>query len=364
MKNKKFLPSLVLLFGLLTICAAGCKMTEFKVEGTVAGAPDKELTIERSDYSGRWQRIGETKTNGSGRFSVEMAAPGAPEVYRLCLDNSFIYFPVEGTETITIDANAASFATDYSIKGSEQAEQMASFEKEAAGLKGMSADSLAAFKRRVYETYIRPGHGNLLSYFVLTKVVDGKALYDPADAQDSKYFAAVATAFREFAPDDPRAQLLEAIAIKGMKARNWQQGRALVVEGSELQMIDIELQDEAGQMRKLSDITGKGKPVVLAFTVMTMPESPEVNRRLASLREAYGADIYQVALDADHYAWRDAAKNLPWVTVIDSRGLQAQSVTDYNVVQLPEFFVINSNGALSARAQNFDELKKALSSIR
>lgn len=364
MKNKKILPALTLLFGALALLTVGCKKTEFKVEGTVTGAPDKELTIEKSDFSGRWQRIAETETDGSGRFSLELAAPGAPEVYRLCLDNSFIYFPVEGTETLTIDANASSFASDYTIKGTEQAEQMARFEKEVAALKSIKPDSLAAFKRRVYETYIRPGRGNLLSYFVLTKVIDGKALYDPADVQDSKYFAAVATAFREFAPDDPRTSLLEAIAIKGMKARNMQQGRALVVEGSELQLIDIELQDETGHMRRLSDVTGKGKPVVLAFTLMTLPESPEVNRRLASLRDAYGADIYQVALDADHYAWRDAAKNLPWVTVIDSRGLRAPSVADYNVVQLPEFFVINAKGELSARAQNFDDLKKALAAAR
>ena len=364
MKNKNLLSFLLIGLMLLTCCISGCKEAEFKVEGVVKGAADKELTIERSDFSGRWQRIAETKTNDSGRFSIEMAAPGAPEVYRLCLDNSFIYFPVEGTETLQIEADAAAFATNYKIEGSEQAEQLARFEKEVIALKSMSPDSLTAFKRKVYETYIKPGRGNLLSYFVLTKVIDGKALYDPTDAQDSKYFAAVATAFREFSPDDPRAQLLEAIAIKGMKARNAQQGYALVVEGSELQLIDIELQDETGQMRKLSDITGKGKPVILAFTLMTIPEAPEVNRRLASLRDAYGTDIYQVALDSDHYAWRDAAKNLPWVTVIDSRGLQAQSVADYNVVQVPEFFVINSEGSLSARAQKFGELQKALSAAR
>ncbi len=48
--------------------------------------------------------------------------------------------------------------------------------------------------------YIRDGQGSIVSYYVLTKTHGGKALFDPEDPSDTKYYAAVATQFQEFRP--------------------------------------------------------------------------------------------------------------------------------------------------------------------
>lgn len=51
-----------------------------------------------------------------------------------------------------------------------------------------------------------------------------------------------------------------------------------------------------------------------------------------------------MSLDADQYAWRDAAVNLPWVTVFDPEGASSQAAARYNVGALPAFFIYNANG--------------------
>ena len=71
-------------------------------------------------------------------------------------------------------------------------------------------------------------------------------------------------------------------------------------------------------------------------------------------------EIYNVSLDPDRYAWRDAAANLPWTTVYDPEGEYSTTARNYNVTELPAFFVYSPEGELVARASNFEELNAML----
>lgn len=346
---------------LLALCGA-CRRDDFKVDGTVEGASDTMLLLEKAGFDGRWMAVDSTRTDRAGRFSMSRPRPAAPEVFRLSMDGRYIYFPIDSTETVTVTADASAFDNGYTLAGSRAAADMAAFDSE---LRRHLSDtsSLTQFKREVFDRYMRGSRGGIVSYYALTKTVGGKPLYDPADETDVKYYAAVATAFRQFRPDDPRTALLEGISLEAMRRRNAARGRQLQLNAREVRLIDIELTDAAGRTRRLSDVAGHGKAVVVAFTLLGHEDTPALNKLLSDLRssKAGRVEIFNVGLDADRYAWRDAVASLPWICVHEPAGASSEILARYNVGSLPTFFVYNPQGELVARAGDSGALARELS---
>lgn len=358
-----FIPSF-LCAAALAVAMAACTDSKFRIDGEVAGAPDASVVLERSDFSGRWVAIDSTHTNGSGSFKFSFAAPAAPEIYRVRIGDSFAYVPVDSTEHISLKAANPSFA-GYTLTGSTAAEQMAAFEAEAATLTAQTPDSVERFKRKVYSEIIQPGQAGVMSWHVLTKHVGDHPLFDPESDADAKYYGAVATAYAHYRPTDPRTRLLEAMALDVQRRRADRQGRASVYQATEAAMIDIELPDASGRMRRLSDMTSNGRPTVLIFGVMTADNSPAANREIASLYEKFGsrANFYEVCVDADQIGWRNAVKVLPWTVVIDADGGDSRALASYNVDTLPTIFLFNAKGELVSRAASFADAARRLSSL-
>ncbi len=365
-----FNKNLVKLFNLSLILIAGsailsaCSEPKFKVGGEIEGGEGESLLLEKSDFHGRWIPLDSVKVSSSGKFSLESDAPASPEIYRLSLGDRFIYFPVDSVEKLTIKTSASGFGSDFTVTGTSQAEKLAEFEKELMKQNVSDSIGLAEFKRGVYNKYLKDARGSILSYYVLTKIVGGKPLYNPLDRTDAKYYAAVATSFQEFKPADPHTQMLKQVSIDAMQRKNSAEGKKMVLEASELSLIDIELPDETGKKVKLSDIAKQGKPTVVIFGMMNQPESPAFNVALSEYYSQLGGRVnfYHISLDADQYTWRDAARNLPWTTVFDQSGQTSDALVKYNVSTLPAFFIYNSAGSLSDRGEDLQDLKKKLSS--
>lgn len=338
----------------------GCKENEFKINGNIEGGADRSVVLEKPDFHGRWMPIDSARVSGDGKFSISYARPSAPEIFRLAFGDRYIYLPVDSTETLTVNSKASDFGTDFSVSGSLQAEKMAEFEKELLALDFNDAEKKEAFKRTVYSKYLKDARGGIISYYVLTKVVGDKPLYDIQDESDTKYYAAVATAFEQYRPNDPHAAMLREASIEALKRKNSAAGRKRVVEAEEIKIIDIALPDENGKEVKLSETVGKGKRGVMVVTMMNEKESPAINKALSELQNGRGANIYMVSLDADQYSWRDAAKNLPWVTVSDPEGRNSGIITKYNIGSLPAFFIFDADGQLVDRAFSLEELNKKL----
>ena len=354
--------SLLLLIPALLFSLLSCKK-EFKVKGEISGASKALVVLEKADFNGRWLIVDSTRTSGSGNFSMSRPALAAPEIFRLSFDGRYIYFPVDSTETVSVKTTSQDFGTRYDLGGSSDAAVMAAFDMDIISLPANSVpDSLDDFKKTVYTKYIQPSPSSIVSYYILTKEIDGKPLFRPDRSPDYRYFGAVATGFRDLRPDDPRTSLLTQTTVSAMKRRNSEKGSYQQIEAQELSLLDITLPNEKGENVKLSDIAGKGKPVVLVFSLMTTDDAPLINYELSQLREKRGGniDIYQVSLDPDRYAWREAASNLPWVTVYDSDGAYSSYAATYTVIDLPAFFIYNAGGELTDRAFSIDELKSKL----
>ncbi len=341
------------------IMLGGCTEPSFKVKGTVEGAEGSTLVLERPDHAGIWVGIDSVELKDNGKFSFSQMAPADPEIYRLRLKGDYIYFPVDSVETITIDARAPRFATDFSIAGYDQAVALGKFEKELIAKAAVldNPDSARNFKRHVYTAYLQDARGSVVSYYILTKTINGQPLFRLPD--DSRYFAAVATAFREYRPSDPRLQLLTetATASRRQTQRELPDSVRRILQANAAGYIDIALPDVDGKDVKLSDKAGKGSATLLVFSNLSDPATPALN---AELRKLQGVQIYNVGLDDDQLAWRNAAANLPWTCVYATDTDAATLVRDYQVAALPTIFVIDAAGNLTARCTSMADVRAHL----
>lgn len=338
---------------LAAVVLADCGEKKFKVEGDIAGADDASVVVEKADASGKWVAIDSTRTSGSGKFSISIAAPAAPEIYRLDFGGSYIYFPVDSVETVSVKSSARAFATDFSLSGSKNAEAMARFDKGVNALpQNADAATLDAFKRQVFNDIIRPMSSSVVSYYVLTKTRDGRPLFDPKNPEDAKYYGAVATAYEQYKPDDPRTAMLKEITLGAMRNAASAKGKKTVLRAQEVKFFDAAFPDAAGNVRKLSDVVGKGRPVLLVFTVMGDQNSPAYNAEIRKIHDAGRADIYMIGLDPDIYVWRRAVANLPWTNVYATEADAGEILRNYNVTTLPVAFVIDAAGNLTQRADD------------
>lgn len=191
------------------------------------------------------------------------------------------------------------------------------------------------------------------SYFALfqTLYAGGQSLliFNPrSSAEDVKVFAAVATSWDTFYPNEERGENLHNIAIEGMKDVRLLQSRmaGTTIDASKVQttgIVDFTLADNKGVQRSLSSL--KGNVVLLDFHLFANEKSMQ---RIMMLRELYnkyhaaGFEIYQVSVDPDEHFWKTQTAALPWVsTRVDENTQKVLQL--YNVGQIPTFFLLDKN---------------------
>ena len=358
---------------------------KFKVQGEVADAQDKKLYLEASGLEGIVV-LDSVELSGNGRFDFAAACPESPEFYRLRLDGKVINFSVDSTETVTIKADAGKFDTEYAIEGSEsnlkikelvllQGELQSKVDKLTQDnnmpvgiLHTTLSNYVNEYKEKVKKNYIFVAPNTTYAYFALFQTLNGYMIFDPmANRDDIKCFAAVATSLNNTYPHADRSRNLYNMVIKGMK--NTRAPREEVVEIpedkiKEVELIDIELKDLKGNVRRLTDL--KDKVILLDFTVYNNVQSAAHNLALRELYNKYsakGLEIYQISLDGDEHFWKTSADNLPWICVRDEKGIYSQYVALYSVRNLPQAFLIGRNNVLNARAETIDDLEAAIKKL-
>lgn len=341
--------------------AGGCGEKGFKIEGELADGDNEKILLEKADFSGYWTLVDSTRTDSKGNFKFTQPQQSGPEIFRLSLGDKYIYLPVDSTETLKVLTSKAGFGHDFTVTGSDQAERMAQFDKDLISFIPNidNADSLKSFKKRIYAEYMHESKGNVMSYYILTKTIGNKALFDPS-TDDYRYISAVANNYQQYRPDDAHAPFLLNLARAAQRLHNEMNGVHTVINAEEITMLDIAMNDEKGDERKLSDLVGKGKPVVVAFTLMRDGTTPEINRQLAELYNAGRIEIYNVSPDRDQYGWKESAGNLPWTTVLDPSAGQDKAFIEYNVGVLPTFFIYDAKGELTARCATVADIKEKL----
>ena len=363
----------------LTMLAA-CGGNEFKVEGEVTNAKDSVLYFENVGLEGI-SVLDSVRLGEDGKFAFSEAAPEAPEFYRLRISDQIINVAIDSTEVITVKTRYPQMATKYDISGSdnnlkikELALKQIDLQTRAIALERSGSlpmialrDSLQrmvnTYKEDVKRDYIFKEPFKSYAYFALFQTLGPWLIFDPKNSSDdSKVFAAVATSWDTFYPGALRGENLHNIAIEGLKnariieAKRQAQSvdQTKIVESG---VIEVELPDNHGQVRRLTDMAGK--VVLLDFHLFAMEDSP---KRILMLREYYnkyhaqGLEIFQVSLDSDEHFWKQMTAALPWICVRDADGLASRLAVSYNVPELPEFFLIDRNNNLIKRSTQIKDL--------
>ena len=366
----------------LVACSSG---PQFKVTGKVDGADGKMLYLEASALEGIVP-LDSVKLKADGTFSFESSRPASPEFYRLRVDDKVINLAVDSTETLTVTAPYATFATGYQVTGSPDCEKIKQLTLLQTKLQA-DADRLAEdaqarrigmdvyqqrlsallkkYKDEVKINYIFAAPNTTAAYFALFQKLNNYLIFDPLNSKDDvKCFAAVATSLNNRYPDADRTKNLYNIVIKGMKNTRTPQQTVVEIPEENVQetgVIDINLRDLRGAAHKLTDL--KGKVVLLDFTVYQSAVSASHNYMLRDLYDKYakqGLEIYQVSLDADEHYWKTIASNLPWICVRDAAGVYSSVVSLYGVQSLPSVFLINRDNELRARGETIKDLEEAV----
>ena len=358
---------------------------KFKVQGEVSGAADKTLYFEVSGLEGIVV-LDSVELGRDGYFDFAGARPESPDFYRLRLDGKVINFSVDSTETVNVKAAADKFDTEYVIEGSVnnqkikelvllQGELQSKVDKLTQNRDipaGIAQQTLAGlvnqYKEKVKKEYIFVAPNTTYAYFALFQTLNGYMIFDPmANKDDVRCFAAVATSLNNTYPHADRSRNLYNMVIKGMK--NTRTPREEVVELpadkiKEVDLIDIQLKDLKGNVRRLSDL--KNNVVLIDFTVYNHVQAAAHNLALRELYNKYhekGLEIYQISLDTDEHFWKTSADNLPWVCVRDANGIYSQYVTLYSVKSIPSAFLVGRDNVLKARAETIPDLEAAIKNL-
>ena len=372
---------------MVALTIASCSNNKFKVEGQIENAKDSVLYFENVSLEGI-NVLDSVKLSESGSFAFSEEAPTAPEFYRLRIADQIINVSIDSTETVSIKAQYPQMATQYEVNGSDNCQKIKELalkqidlHKRAMAIQENSSldvdaanDSILklidTYKDDVKNNYIFKEPMKAYSYFALFQTLGNWLLFNPrSDKEDIKVFAAVATSWDTYYPHAERGQNLHNIAIEGMKNQRIveAQNSDIQVEASkvtEAGVLDIELQDNHGQMHRLTDL--KGKVVLLDFHVFALKDSPA---RILLLRELYnkyhaqGLEVYQVSFDADEHFWKQQTAALPWISVRDNEGADSQLLRMYNVQTVPDYFIIDRNNNLVKRAAQMKDLEAEIKKL-
>ena len=367
----------------LALTACEEQKPSFTIEGTVKGAKDQTLFLYNNALGGA-VKLDSVKLTEEGTFTLHGEAPQSPELYSLIVGNQMVYFGIDSTETVTINADYATMSSAYEVKGSVSSEkikqltlrqhdlqrQIMAIQNNLDLSRQQIVDSLQHivdnYKNDITMEFIYENPGSIYAYYALFQTLGGWNVFDRSNPQDVRAFAAVATSWDTFYPESDRAKHLHNTTIKGMNDTRQAAAREMMAAETAGQietvdLLDLSLPDASGHNRTLTEL--KGKVVMLDFHMFNMKESAA---RILSLRELYnkyhsqGLEIYQVGLDENEHFWKQQTESLPWICVYDPSALSARN---YNVQSIPEYFLIDRNNALYKRSSQMSDVEQEIRTL-
>ena len=344
------------------VAMTSCSGEKFHVNGEITNAKDSTLYFENISLTGP-VTVDSVKLAEDGKFQFDVDAAEAPEFYRLRIADQIINISADSTETVTVKAKYPDMAWKYEIEGSENCKKIQELTYKQIALQNQciaiaenpnlsmqaSADSIdriiETYKQDIRANYIIKEPMKAYAYFALFQAIGSRLIFNPREnREDIKMFAAVATSWDTFHPNAARGENLHNIALEGMKTMRIidADNQLANIDPSIVKttsIIDLELIDNKGATRKLSEL--QGKVVILDFHTFEANNSTErimELRRLYNKFHAQGLEIFQVAVGTNEHFWKTSVAALPWVCVYDKTGT---AVSTYNVQAIPTYFILD-----------------------
>lgn len=373
MKKTFFLKALI--FSIIAFISTSCNnKSHFVIEGKVDGVSDSSIIYLSKRTMTETTVVDSVKPNKDGSFSIKSVSPKYPDFYLLTLNGQSINLAIDSIETIKLSASAKNFANDYKVEGSESSmyikEIVFAQNKLKTTLEGYRSQqkkgeltneqfveefnsALKEYKDKAFSIILNDKSG-MAGYFAVFQKIDDYLIFDPNNKLDLRAYQAVATRWENSA--SPRGEHIKEFTLSALamirKAQNDENALSELIKNGEVDQskyYNISLPDIRNKEKDITSL--KGKVVVLDFTSYMSEFSPAHSIELNTIYERYKSqiEIYQVSLDSDEHAWRNAAANLPWICVRDARGVNSPLIQKFNLQALPATFILNKEGSIVKR---------------
>lgn len=339
------------------------------VDGDIAGADAGTRIALETFENGRWLLVDSLTVDSEGAFGYRSDAPASePELMRLSMaGKGSIYFPVDSVDNILVSTTAGAFSAARvdGTPAARQVNRIDSLVNASVAQRGSAVTLADNDLRRQLVDAITTDTTAIVAYYVVSKSVGGAAFFRPDDAFGNRVYGAAAQVFASHRPQDPRGALLRQAYFDGRRAL----GRTApeqTIEIPESGLIDIVRYDNTGRRQSLAEVASHGKVVLLSFTSYQLEGSPAYNGILNNIYNEYrnrGLEIYQIAFDDSEADWKNAAVNLPWITVWNSPSEGAAAAASYNVTSLPLTYIIDRRGNLTERVENPNDLSRKVGAL-
>lgn len=223
----------------------------------------------------------------------------------------------------------------------------------------------------VYKTFannlILGNPSSAAAYYAVFQKIDDYLIFDPYDKRDYAMFGAVATSWNRFYPETPRTKHLYEFTMNALRVRKQQEQQNSLVDNitvTESQLPDISLLNVKGQATSLSSF--RGSVVLLDFTAYKTDFSLQHNQTIARVYDKYkskGMVVYQISFDSDTHFWKNVSAELPWTTVYDPQSVNSTLLKGYNVRELPTAYILNKEGDVVKRVEDFGQLEQYIGEL-
>lgn len=363
---------------LIIIAFISCnRSNKFTVSGIITNAENQTLYFE---YNGLMKDsiIDSVKLTKTGNFKFQSKSPKYTDLFQLRIDNQQIILGIDSTEHIQIKANGNNLI-DADISNSIPSTDIQNMRKSVLNLqlkvneiskisdaaKQKAALELMAIDIEKHKTIVKANilknTQSIAAYFSLYQQINGYYIFSPFDKEDRKYCAAVATAYDTYMPEYERSKNLRNFVLAALqqnKVAEQQQLLSQLQNKSGIGFPNIELTDNKGNVRNLSDL--KGKTIVLDFSSTEMENKVAYTFELRDIFNQYygkGLQIFQVSVDQNKMLWEQNTLNLPWISVRDENGASTKYLDTYNIQSIPTLFLIDKTGNIVGRYYDFETLK-------
>ncbi|MGI6074161.1 MAG: DUF4369 domain-containing protein [Fermentimonas sp.] len=359
----------------------------FVVEGNVKSAVDSTLYLEHRGLAGV-ETLDSVTIRANGKFKFKSNAPDNPEFYQLRIGNQAAVFAVDSTETLQVELDANDVYNSFNVKDSYINSQIREVDKltlettqliktyrsqhnsknidEMTFLANVDS-ALNNYKKTITKTIIS-NPASAVAYYAVFQKIDGYLIFDPYDRKDYPMFGAVATSWSRAYPETQRTKHLYDFTINALQVRRNNERQIETLDAIPIQtegsLPDIVLNNVMGESVPLSSL--EGDVVLLDFVIYNADFSPNHNILLNETYKKYhnrGFQIYQISLDSDEHFWKVSAGNLPWTTVREPLSVRSSLLSTYNVRELPTGFIINRNGDVVLRIEDYTKLSEEIGKL-
>ena len=360
---------LIIPFLVLASCS---KRNHFTLKGTVGSSARKTIYLSRVKVN-EVIAVDSAKINSRGLFRFRVKT-GETDFYQLGTSpDNFVTLLAAPGEKIYLRSPDENLAENYTVEGSEgsgqvrlldirllktkksldsiadlyrKAETEADFETRGKALEDEYVQLLKD-QRRFNIEFILGNMRSLSSIKALYQRVDDDT-YVLYDSRDLQYLKIVADSLQKYYP---RSNHTKALAADLSREMDQFYGRQLEQISASLPetKLDPELTDITGKRIRLSSL--KGKYVLLTFWSVESRECIAENLQLKEFYKTYnrkGFEIYQVNLDQDEEAWRNAVRfdELPWISAREDDPSNPHIARLYNVRSLPANYLYDPDGTI------------------